>query len=134
MFRVLLRVEGVRLRVREEVDLHIVIRKDHHHFTHCRGEPLRDGQAMLTHSSEFLLEGSSATFDLEVFLVAGETRKRGGVASINLRPYALNASHRCVLPLKRTPLTDSSLCVDFVYMLAEGGGGESPLVSLQRTE
>ena len=66
--------------------------------------------------------------------MAGETRKRGGVASINLRSYAVNASHRCVLPLKKTPLTDSSLSVDFVYMVAEGGSVEGPLVSLSRVE
>jgi hypothetical protein len=118
MLRVLLRIDTVRLKVREDVDLHIVIRKDHHHFTHARGEPLRDGQATLTQSSEFLLDGTNPRFDLEVFLIAGETRKRGGVASINLRAFALNASHRVVLPLRKTPLTDSSLSVDFVYMFA----------------
>lgn len=118
MLRVLLRIDTVRLKVREEVDLHIVVRKDHHHFTHARGEPLRDGQATLTQSSEFLLDESSPKFDLEIFLVAGEARKRGGVACINLRAFAINASHRVILPLRKTPLADSSLSVDFVYMLA----------------
>lgn len=134
MFRVLLRVESVRLRVRENVDLQIIIRKDHYHFTHCRGESLRDGQATLANSSEFLIEAKNPKFDLEVFLVVGETRKRGGTVPVNLRAYAMNASHRVTFPIRKTPLADSTLSVDFVYMLSEGAEGQGPLVSLQRAE
>jgi hypothetical protein len=115
---VLLRVEAVRLRVRESVEVQIVVRKDHYHFTHSRGEQLRDGQATLTHSSEFLIDAKNPKFDLEVFLVVGETRKRGGTVPVNLRAYALNASHRVTFAIKKTPLADSTLCVDFVYMMS----------------
>jgi hypothetical protein len=37
MYRVLLKVDRVSMRIREAVDLTILIRKDHRHFTHCRG-------------------------------------------------------------------------------------------------
>ena len=132
MLRVLLKVENVKLKVREDVNLHILIRRDHHHFTHCRGEPLRDGQARLTNSSEFLIEEKSPKFDIEVFLIAGETKRKGGTVSINLKAYAINASHRVIFPIKKTPLTDSTLAIDFMYMLSEGYEGHGPFVSLKR--
>jgi predicted RNase H-like nuclease (RuvC/YqgF family) len=52
--------------------------------------------------------------------------------AINLKAYAINASHRITASIRKTPLADSSLSVDFVYMPYEGEG--EGLVSLQRAE
>lgn len=134
MYRVLLKVDSVRMRIREAVELQIVVRKDHRHFTHCRGEPLRNGEAKPTNSSEFLIDANTPRFELELYLTVGETRKRGGTVLINLKNYVINAAHRITAPIKKTPLTDSTLCVDFSYMKSELSGNEEGLISLQHAE
>lgn len=121
MFRVLLKVDSVRLRVKEPVGLHILIKKDHKHFSHCRDEPLHHGEAHPTNTSEFLIEANDPKFELELYLTMGETRKRGGTVLVNLRAFAINASHRVTAPIKKTPLTDSTLLLDFAYMRWEAG-------------
>lgn len=65
MFRVLLKIEKVNLKIIEGVELHILIRKDHRFFTFCKGEPLKNGEALLSHhSAEFLLDAKSPRFEI----------------------------------------------------------------------
>jgi hypothetical protein len=133
MYRVLLKIEKVSLKIVEEVELHILIRKEHKFFTFCRNEPLKNGEAVLTHNAEFLIDAKSPRFDIEIFLVSGQTRKRGGVVPVNLKAFTINASHKAVEPIRKTPLTQSSLAIELVYMRSEYRLEEG-LISVERLE
>ena len=81
------------LRVREPVQLRILIRKDHRFLTYTRNQVLADGEALLTNSVEFLLDAKSPKFDIEVQLISGEARKLGGVVPINLKSLKIGVTH-----------------------------------------
>jgi hypothetical protein len=49
--------------------------------------------------------------------VKGHLKKHGGVVAINLSHYAMNASHRIAAVIQKTPLPNSTLELDFVFML-----------------
>lgn len=62
MFRVQLRIEKVSMRVREPVELRVLIRKDHRFFAFCPNQPLRDAELKLSHTAEFLVDAKSPRF------------------------------------------------------------------------
>jgi hypothetical protein len=51
--------------------------------------------------------------------VNGEIKKKGGVVFINLKNYSINVSNRITELLKKTPLNNSSISFDVVYMASE---------------
>ena len=51
MLRVLLKVDKVTLRIKDQVELHIYIRKGDKTINHCRREQLINGQLTLNRSS-----------------------------------------------------------------------------------
>jgi hypothetical protein len=121
------------MRVREPVELRILIRKDHRFFTFCPNQPLRDAELRLAHTAEFLIDAKSPRFEIELLLLSGETRKKGGVVPINLKSFAINASHRSEQHIRKTPLSTSTLTLQLTYMHSEYTLEES-LVSLSRLE
>jgi hypothetical protein len=134
MYKVLLKIDRVSLRIKETVELHVVIRKEHKHFTHSRGEWLKNGEAVLSSSSEFLIDAKSPKFEIEVYLLSGETKKKGGVVLINLKPYPPNTSHRITEAIKKTPLVNSTISLEFLYVASEYALADELLISLQKAE
>jgi hypothetical protein len=51
MLRVLLKVDRVSLRIKESVELHILIRKGQSYIYHCKKQPLVNGFLILSNSS-----------------------------------------------------------------------------------
>lgn len=129
MLRVLLKIDRVTIRIKEAVELHILIKKGQKYLTHCKRESLVNGQLNLHKSSEFFITPKSPVFDIEIFLVKGHLKKHGGVVSINLSHYPMNTSHQITAIIQKTPLANSTVELDFVYMLAKDLGGGQELVA-----
>jgi hypothetical protein len=51
MYRVLLKIDQVSMRIKEAVALHLIIKKKQDFFTHCKNELLINGQLTLTNTS-----------------------------------------------------------------------------------
>ena len=130
MLRVLLKVDQVSMRIKETVQIHLVIRKGVKNFTHSRNHSLQHGELTLDSTSEFFVEREQPFFDIEIYLLMGDLKKRGGVVHLNLLNYAINTSHRIQAPIEDSPLHHSKLLIDFVYMQAGEGVPHSQLVSL----
>lgn len=107
------------MRLREPVELRILIRKDHRFFAFCPNQLIKDGELRLAHTAEFLIDAKSPKFEIELLLLSGETRKKGGVVPINLKSFAINDNHHNELPIRKTPLTNSTLTLEIVYMQSE---------------
>lgn len=107
------------IRLREAVELRILIRKDHRFFTFCPNQSLKDSELRLAHTAEFLIDAKSPKFQIELLLLSGETRKKGGVVPINLKSFTINATHRSELSIRKTPLTNSTITLELVYMQSE---------------
>jgi hypothetical protein len=77
---------------------------------------LRDAEVTLSHSAEFLIDAKSPRFEIELQLLNGETRKRGGVVPVNLKAFTINATHRAEEPIRKTPLANCWVAFEVVYM------------------
>lgn len=51
MLRVLLKIDRVCIRIKEAVELHILIKKGQKYLTHCKREPFANGQLNLNKST-----------------------------------------------------------------------------------
>jgi len=130
MLRVLLKVDKVNIRIRQTVELHIAIRKDSKFISHCKRAPLINGQLSLTNSTEFFIWEESPSFVIELYLVMGSVKKQGGMISVELQNFPMGASNRVTSVIQKTPLTNSTMDIDFVYMYSDLEYKGARLVSL----
>jgi hypothetical protein len=130
MLRVLLKVDKVNIRIRQTVELHIAIRKGPKFISHCKREPLINGQLSLSTSTEFFIWEESPSFVLEIYLVMGPVKKQGGMISVELQEFPMGASNRVTANIQKTPLPNSTMDIDFVYMYSDLEFRGTELVSL----
>ena len=116
MLRVLLRVEGVNLRVKEAVLLQIVIRKGTEAINYCQNQPLINGQVQLDRNEELFIDSCSPSLQLELYLVIGAVRRLGGVAVLDLAQLEIDVPHSITVPLQKSPLLHSTLQLNLAYM------------------
>ena len=76
------------------MNLYILIRKGDKTITHCRKEPLLNGQLTLLQSTEFFVAQTSPSFSIELYLSLGTIKKYGGEVPIDLSEFPINASNR----------------------------------------
>ena len=76
---------------------------------------LVNGVANINKSCEFYIV-ENGKFTIEVVLVIGALRKLGGIVTIVLQNYPINSSHRIVQTLEKSPLANSTIELDFMYM------------------
>jgi hypothetical protein len=53
----------------------------------------------------------------------GTVKKHGGVVPVDLRQFPKNISHRVTAPILKTPLPNSTLEIDFAFMLTDRPSG-----------
>lgn len=95
---------------------------------------LVNGQLTLYHTSEFFVSTKDPSFEIEIYLLTGNLRKKGGNVELNLSNYTLNASNRIVATIQNTPLHNSTLLIDATYMPSDLPPNNRLLVSLHQLE
>lgn len=134
MYRVLLKIDRVCLRIKESVELSIQIRKNDRQFVHCKRQTLVNGELALANTSEFFIHSKSPSFSIEIYLLLGAVKKKGGVVEVNLDNFEINASHRVKAPIQQIPIQNCALYLDFVYMISSKMFEGQEIYSLEELE
>ena len=87
MLRVLLRVDEVHIRVREEAEVQICVRKKHTGYNLPKKGLLKDGCAQINGHFEFFISSSDPTFEIDVTLIWGSMKKLAGCCYIDLNDW-----------------------------------------------
>ena len=122
------------MRIRETVEIHLVVRKGTKNFTHIRSQELKEGELTLEATSEFFVAMDSPNFEIEVYLIKGPARKKGGVVRVDLSKLSINSSHQIKCHIKDSPLKNSNLYVDLMFMLAESTVPVAEMLSVNEIE
>ena len=87
MFRLLLKVRSVSIRVKEEADVQICIKKNQWGYILPLKVKLQNGFAEFNAHTEFFINSDDPVFEINVMMVFGSLRKFAGMCTINLEDW-----------------------------------------------
>jgi hypothetical protein len=88
MLRLLIQVHKVKIHIKEDVRVQILIKKDQSYFMDHAKSTLQNTEAIFNSYIELLIDPREQRFEIQVMLLLGDVRKLAGQCQINLKDWS----------------------------------------------